>query len=216
MTYNEKWSFDKEAPTWDQNPIRVQLASDIFKALSEESLVRSDMDALDFGCGTGLLTLQLAAVVRSVTGVDTSQGMLDVLKAKIKERGLTNVKVQYLDLEKGDAFDGSYDLIVCSMTLHHVREIKPLLARFHQLAAPGGRLCIIDLDPDDGQFHGNNDTVFHNGFNRSMLHDVLLEVGFNHVQARMAARVTRPASNGIMRSFDIFLMAAWKGHSREC
>jgi len=54
-------------------------------------------------------------------------GMLGVLRAKIENQDLTNIKTRLLDLEKGDLLEGNYHLIVCSMTLHHVREIKPLL-----------------------------------------------------------------------------------------
>ena len=207
----EKWSFDREAANWDHNPIRVQLANDIFKALRDERILKPEMDILDFGCGTGLLTLQLAAVVRSVTGVDSSRGMLDVLEAKIEDGNLTTVKAHYLDLEKGDVLEGSYNLVVSSMTLHHVREIRPLLDRFHDLTTPGGHLCIADLDPEEGRFHGNNDTVFHHGFDRAMLHRVFVEAGFEQVRDRTAAKVVKPASDGTMQSFDVFLMMGRKG-----
>ena len=50
------------------------------------------MDALDFGCGTGLVTLQLQPFLHSITGVDGSQGMIDILKQKIEKKNLTNVK----------------------------------------------------------------------------------------------------------------------------
>ena len=98
------------------------------------------MDVLDFGCGTGLLILTLQPLVRSMTGVDSSQGMLDVLNAKIKNQDLTQVKTPHRDLDKGDVLEGSYHLIVSSMTLHHIREIRPLLDKFSKACAPDGYL----------------------------------------------------------------------------
>ena len=59
--------------------MRVKLATDVAGAVSAEVRLAADMDVLDFGCGTGLLALQLQPYVRSITGVDSSQGMLDVL-----------------------------------------------------------------------------------------------------------------------------------------
>ena len=63
---------------------------------------------MDFVCGTGLLTLALQPYVRSITGVDNSQGMLDVFQAKIKEQHLNNVKANQLELDNGDVLTGSY------------------------------------------------------------------------------------------------------------
>ena len=57
-------------------------------AIMSEVQLNGDMDVLDFGCGTGLVTLQLQPRVRTITGADTSHAMLDVLKAKIAERKL--------------------------------------------------------------------------------------------------------------------------------
>lgn len=207
---SEKWSFDKEAATWDQNPHRVKLASDIANAISVERMLTSDMDILELGCGTGLLSLQLQPLARSVTGVDSSEGMLRVLRAKIANQNLTNVKTQLLHVENGDVLQGSYHLVVCSMTLHHVREIEPLLDQFYRITSPGGHLCIADLDPDDGQFHGENDTVFHHGFDRAALRSAFIRAGFDDIQDRTAANVTKPAPDGRMRSFSVFLMTGRK------
>lgn len=207
---SEKWSFDKEAAAWDQKPARVKLANDIVNAISAEGILTPDMDVLDFGCGTGLLTLQLQPLARSVTGVDSSQAMLGLLRAKIENQKLANIRTQLLDLEDGDILEGSYHLVVCSMTLHHIRETRRLLDQFSEILAPQGYLCIADLDPDDGQFHGENDTVFHHGFDRPTLRRVFTEAGFDDIEDRIAANVTKPIPDGGMRSFSVFLMIGRK------
>lgn len=207
---SDKWDFNKEAASWDQNPGRVKLANDIAEAISGEQILAPDMDVLEFGCGTGLLTLLLSPLVRSVTGVDSSQGMLGVLRAKIENNNLTNVRARYLDLEKGDVLVGSYNLIVCSMSLHHVKNTTPLLDLFYRITAPRGYLCIADLDPDNGFFHGDNDTVFHWGFDRATLRRAFMEAGFDDIHDRTAANVTKPISDGGTRSFSVFLMTGQK------
>ncbi len=88
------------------------------------------MDALDFGCGTGLLTLRPQPLARSITGMDSSPAMLEVLKDKIAKSGLANVHLQFCDLEHQALPDGSYNLVTSSMTLHHIRKTAPLLAWF--------------------------------------------------------------------------------------
>jgi 2-polyprenyl-3-methyl-5-hydroxy-6-metoxy-1,4-benzoquinol methylase len=208
----EKMDFDKAAASWDREPVRVKLADDVAKAITNAVAPDSDMDVMDFGCGTGLLTLRLGPLVHSITGVDSSRGMLDVLNAKIQNEGLQNVKTQYIDLDGGDALEGNYHLIVSSMTLHHVKEIQPLLDTFFKVTAPSGHLCLADLDPEGGRFHGNNDGVFHFGFERPMLRKAFMDAGFEDVRDATAAEVMKPDARGVMSGFTVFLMVGRKGN----
>lgn len=207
---DEKFDFDKKAATWDENPGRVRLAGDIARAILEEKILSPAMNVLEFGCGTGLLTLQLSPLVHSITGVDGSRGMLSVLKAKIEDKGLTNIKIQLIDPSGGRILNGGYHAVVSSMTLHHVKEIGPLIGQFHRVMLPGGALCLADLDPDEGKFHGENDTVFHQGFDRKMLQKVLSEAGFDIVRDKTAAIVERTAPGGSPETFSVFLMTCRK------
>jgi 2-polyprenyl-3-methyl-5-hydroxy-6-metoxy-1,4-benzoquinol methylase len=206
----EKRDFDKDAATWDEKPSRVRLANDVADAISKQIVLTPGMNVLDFGCGTGLLTMRLQPLVHSVTGIDSSQGMLDVLNAKIDRLKLANVSGLLFDPDKGDTLAGSYDLIASSMTLHHVSEIRPLLDQFHNAITPGGYLCIADLDLDDGQFHESKTGVFHHGFDREELRKMFIEAGFENVRDMTAAEVRKPAPNGEMRRFTVFLMSGQK------
>jgi len=212
---NEKRDFDKEAAAWDENPARVKLADDVAEAISRLAPLNAGMTALDFGCGTGLVTLRLAPRVRSIVGVDSSQGMLDVLAAKIAREKLTNVKTLRLDLDKGDVLPGPCDLIVSSMTLHHIERIDTLLARFHRALSAGGCLCLADLDSEGGQFHSDNQGVFHCGFDRALLRRAFADAGFESIQDTTAAEVVKPDHEGKLRSFSIFLMTGVK-KGRAC
>ena len=206
----KKRNFDQEAANWDQVPGRVKVARDIAQSMIKEITLTPDMDVLDFGCGTGLLALALQPFVRSITGVDSSLGMLDVFKTKIKEQHLSNVKANYLDLDKGEVLTGSYHLIVSSMTLHHVKNISPLLKQFYSILLPAGLLAIADLDLDDGKFHSNNDGVFHLGFDREYLRLIFTEAGFQNIQTHQAADIEKPVGDCKSRIFTIFLMTARK------
>ena len=133
-------------------------------------------------------------------------GMLGVFEAKITRLGLGNVRTQFCDLAGGDTLSGRYDLVVSAMTLHHVKDIEPLFDEFARITAPGGRLCIADLDPDDGEFHDDNTGVFHFGFARAALREVFEQAGFEHVEATDAAEMVKPGRNGEARRFTVFLM----------
>jgi len=203
---SERRDFDREAATWDTQPLRVKLANDVANAILEEIAFTQPMDVLDFGCGTGLVTLRLQPLVRSIVGVDSSQGMLDVFRSKIKDLNIHNVRTRHLDIEKGDFLDDCFHVVISSMTLHHVKDVGSLLHRFYMVTAPGGSICIADFDPEDGKFHENNDGVFHFGFDRETLRYDVMKAGFADVRTRTAATIVKPNLDGTMREFTVFLM----------
>ncbi|MRR18339.1 MAG: class I SAM-dependent methyltransferase, partial [Deltaproteobacteria bacterium] len=143
--------FDPEAAAWDEDPGRVKVATDIARAVIARAHLTADMDVLDFGCGTGLVSLALQPFVRQVTGMDSSRGMLDVFRNKIARSRIGNVKGVLLDPEMAGVLEGHYHLVVCSMTLHHIKDVEPLLTQFYRVLNPGGLVCIADLDLDGGR-----------------------------------------------------------------
>ena len=210
MKTEEQRNFDKEAAQWDAKAARVKLVAEISAAIIREIKPTRDMDVLDFGCGTGLLMLAVQPLVKSVTGADNSQGMLSVLEGKIREQGLTNAYAKYVDFEKGGRIEGSYDLIVSSMALHHVRDTAGLFAQWHALLRPEGRVCFADLDTEDGSFHPDNAGVFHFGFDRNKVKDLLREAGFHDTRDLTATTMMRDVAGGGEREFSIFLISAKK------
>ncbi len=200
--------FDKEAATWDDHPARVKLAEDVAGAITRQVALTPDMEVLDFGCGTGLLALRIAPLVRSVTGADSSRGMLEVLEAKAAKQGLSNISTRHLDA--GSRISGAYDLIVSSMTFHHVEHVGVLLGELFQALKVPGCLCVADLDSDGGRFHEDNGGVFHFGFGKSALGEMFRQAGFAKVRKVPAAKVDKPDRTGKLRKFSIFLMIGEK------
>jgi ubiquinone/menaquinone biosynthesis C-methylase UbiE len=168
------------------------------------------MDVLDFGAGTGLVTIALQSHVRTITAADNSQGMLDILDAKIRTQRITNVRTRLVDLDRGDQLKGQFDLVVSSMTFHHIRDIGILLDRLAVLLRPSGRIVIADLDPDEGKFHDTQAGVFHDGFDRHDMQKYFEAAGFSDVQDRTAAVIQKPGNSGEMRAFPVFLMTGTK------
>ncbi|MDA8091210.1 MAG: methyltransferase domain-containing protein [Nitrospiraceae bacterium] len=202
--------FNKEAAQWDQNPGRVKLAQDVAQAVIREALPTREMDALDFGCGTGLVTLALQPHVKTITAVDSSRGMLDVLEEKIKTQNLQNVYPRFADFEKGDKIEGKkFHLLVSSMTMHHVAGTEGLLGMWYDLLLPGGIVCAADLDTEDGSFHGDNTGVFHFGFDRNGLKEAMRKTGFSDLKDITASTMNREVEGG-KRDFTIFLITGKK------
>jgi 2-polyprenyl-3-methyl-5-hydroxy-6-metoxy-1,4-benzoquinol methylase len=202
--------FDAEAAVWDEDPGRVKVAADIAQAVIAQAHLTSDMDVLDFGCGTGLISLALQPFVRSVTGMDSSRGMLDVFQNKIAATHIGNVKGVLLDPERAGVLKGHYHLVVCSMTLHHIQAVEPLLRQFYQVLNPAGLVCIADLDSDGGRFHSSSEGVFHAGFSRGDMQRRLLTAGFHDIHVMQASQIEKPVGDNRTEVFTVFLMTGRK------
>jgi 2-polyprenyl-3-methyl-5-hydroxy-6-metoxy-1,4-benzoquinol methylase len=205
--------FDAVAAEWDENPSRVKLLGAIAESLVDQLVPTSDMEVLDFGCGTGLMSLHLAPSVKKLTGVDSSAAMLDVMRQKADRLGLTNVETLHVDIDCGDTLPGQYDLVVSSMVFHHIKHIEVVLKKLHGIVKPKGTICIADLDSDGGLFHEDPTGVFHNGFDRDEFRRLMSDAGFCDIRDSLAAEVTKPVVSGGERRFTIFLMCgskAWR------
>lgn len=200
--------FDREATLWDEKPDRLKLAGEVAAAMQAAVPPMPAMRVLDFGCGTGLVSLPWAHRVGQLTGMDASAGMLEVFRAKAAQLGLNNVSTSHFSAGQTPPALDPFDLIVSSMTLHHVADIPQLLGQLKSLLAPEGRLCLADLDPDDGQFHADPSGVFHHGFARAALVDQVRRAGFDRVDIGTATTLKRPGADGIMREFSLFLLVA--------
>jgi cyclopropane fatty-acyl-phospholipid synthase-like methyltransferase len=193
--------FDEAAATWDEEPRRVKLARAVADEIARRVELSRDMDVLDFGCGTGLLTLALQPLVRSVAGADTSSGMLDVLTQKVRAQGLTNVEAILLDGEAPLSVDARFHLIVSSMALHHVTHLAPLFNRFYEQLQPGGQIALADLDREDGSFHEDARGVFHLGFERGEIETLLAAAGFAELHVTTAATTRKET-----REYTVFMI----------
>jgi len=103
--------------------------------------LRGDETVLDAGCGTGLLTAELAELLPRgcVVGADQSLNMLRTARSFLSPLG-TRVDLVLADIRAlpfRDAFDG----IFSTATFHWVKDHAELFAVLFQTLRPGGWLC---------------------------------------------------------------------------
>jgi tRNA (cmo5U34)-methyltransferase len=104
---------------------------------------------LELGCGTGNLSLQLAESLplAALTLVDGSPEMIELVRSRIEEtRPRSSQRTSYVvaRFEALDLAARSFDLVVSSISLHHVEDKASLYARIRSLMAEGGRFCFAD------------------------------------------------------------------------
>ncbi len=138
-------NFDRIAERYDETlpPHVVQHYLDKRVAFILENCPRGR--ALDVGCGTGALAGRLASAGYEVTGLDPSQGMLDVMAAT--EPTVSGVRGDGAGL----AFDdGEFDVVVTVAALHHIAEpaaVRSTLVEIARVTKRGGRIVVWDHNP---------------------------------------------------------------------
>lgn len=93
---------------------------------------------LDFACGTGLVTLQLAPHVAQVRAIDISNEMVQKLQDKLAVQGVSNVFASQTDLFDPSLEPGSFDVVLAFNVLCYVEPGLDVLRRIHSLLRPGG------------------------------------------------------------------------------
>ena len=170
--------FDARAATWDDDASHVDRARRAAAAIAETVPLTSATRVLDYGTGTGLLAQFLAPDTGPMTLADPSAGMRAVLADKVAAGVLRNAEVVDLDLTRDPVPDRRYDLVTTLMALHHVAEPPRVLRAMARMLDPGGWVAIVDLDAEDGSFHGDGFEGPH-GFERAALTGWLTDAGFD-------------------------------------
>ena len=101
-----------------------------------------DGDVIDVGCGEGLLVERLAAVSRTVRGVDSDEEA--IARARLRMSGLSNATVNRADFTAMDIEPSSYDLVTMVASLHHL-DLEEALRRTKTILRPEGKLVVVGL-----------------------------------------------------------------------
>lgn len=201
-------SFDSRAKDYDTDK-RVERA----RAISGEiraHVAGAGGSALEYGCGTGLVGLQLADAFASLMLVDSSPGMIEQVEQKLREINDPRISAMCCDFTEGVPQGLRADYIFLSLVLHHIKDTTGILRRFYGLLNDGGRLLIVDLDPDDGSFHAKYpDFDGHNGFEQSALVQMAVEAGFARADAKTFYRDIKTV-DGREAPYSLFILDAVK------
>jgi ubiquinone/menaquinone biosynthesis C-methylase UbiE len=147
-------------------PAFYNRAIDLTQRVALDAVIRSIGSAdsvLEYGCGIGRWTRQIARYSRDVVGVDFSTSMLREAERRTAAAGLKSrcrfmqCDVSALDLRR------QFDLVIGVTVLQHIVEETRFRSAVEQLAhhvKPGGRLVIFEAAPstvdhraDTGTFH---------------------------------------------------------------
>jgi ubiquinone/menaquinone biosynthesis C-methylase UbiE len=103
------------------------------------------VDALDIGCGTGFLALQLASLGHRVIGLDAADEMLALARTKAIRAGV-QATFRQADAEHLPYAAGVFDLIVERHVVWTLPQPAAALAEWRRVLRPGGRLVLVEGD----------------------------------------------------------------------
>ncbi len=115
---------------------------------AEEPAVRALIDsvpaghALDVACGTGRHTAYLVERGFETVGIDSSPEMMALARARLPQ-----VRFESADLSAIPFATGHFDLVLCSLALDHVDDLRGALQEMARVTRPGGTVIISTFHP---------------------------------------------------------------------
>lgn len=169
MKINPRWYYHEKQSGVDYLDPKIVKEYDVehqkFRNFEEEAKdivqnleITPDDIVLDFGCGTGEISLNMAKYCKKVVCVDISREMLDILEKKAQKQSIINIETHcagFLTYE--DYKINSIDKIYSIFSLHHLPDFWKSIALLNmaKILNPNGKLYIFDViftfDPKEHQ-----------------------------------------------------------------
>ena len=177
MDDDDGW--DSYAAGWDQDEGARAYASAAFASLQQvlqtAGIEMRGARAIDFGCGTGLLTERLVAFGVTVVAVDTSEAMLAVLDEKVIRRGWTDVTTSSTLPPLAEPVD----LIVCSSVCSFLEDYPGTVVELTGRLRPGGVFVQWDWEREPGDDeHGLSRQEITAALDGAGLERIVVDTGF--------------------------------------
>ncbi len=156
------------------------VSSRLFPALKPSGSV------LEIGAGTGLYTRAIAGRCRDLTAVETSEKMLNILKGKTGDAGLTNIISVHADIltyQTGRKFD-----LVCSFSsFEYIADMEKLIVTISKWIKPGGSLYFTTANRSVFRFFGQIGNALRQGIwlharSGKKIERILRGAGFTHIK----------------------------------
>ncbi|WP_300460781.1 methyltransferase domain-containing protein [Desulfobacula sp.] len=129
-------SLDNVFRKWLQNPEKIL-----------RPYIQPGMSVMDFGCGPGFFTMEMAQMVGEggkVFAVDLQEGMLQKLKEKIRLTELENRIQPHQCKESGIGVSESLDFVLAFYVVHEVPDQEAFFHELKSIVQPGGKVLVAE------------------------------------------------------------------------
>jgi len=139
--------FDNIAGSYDFLNHTLSLGMDnIWRKIAIKKLSNNPATILDIATGTGDFAISASKYTNAtITGIDISQGMLDVGVEKINKKGLTDrIKLQLADSENLPFHDNSYEAVTAGFGVRNFEDLNKGLSEMYRTLKSGGIIAILE------------------------------------------------------------------------
>jgi len=141
--------FDNISPRYDflNHALSMGIDKSWRKKVRKFIAQKHPANILDIATGTGDLAIELAIIKpEHITGIDISEGMMDIGRRKIATLGLDGL----ITLETGDAeqlkfSDNSFDAITAAFGVRNFENLDKGLQEMYRVLKPGGAMAILEF-----------------------------------------------------------------------
>lgn len=105
--------------------------------------LESGMRVLDVASGSGALAIPAARLGTEVTAVDLSPNMIERLKARATQEGLTNIDARVMDAHALELPDATFDIAASQFGVMLVPDLPQALSEMARVTKPGGNVLMI-------------------------------------------------------------------------
>jgi ubiquinone/menaquinone biosynthesis C-methylase UbiE len=139
--------YDARSQAYLQSSVHAQGHDlDALAALVQQAAAgRTDLRALDVGCGGGHVSFRLAPLVGEVVACDLTPAMLDTVAGEARARGLVNVQTCQASADTLPFDDASFDVVATRYSAHHWHAWRQGLTEMARVLHPGGLACFSDV-----------------------------------------------------------------------
>ena len=103
--------------------------------LISKMIISKEDSVLDVGCGEGSVTIPLSKEVASVTAIDATDKMLEILDEKIESEGISNITTIKDDVNEVTAEKyGNFDIVLASRVVNGIKSPKKVFSEFNEIA----------------------------------------------------------------------------------
>lgn len=129
--------WDKIAERYSKQPIADEAAYEKKLQVTRENL-KSDMEVLEFGCGTGSTAIIHAPYVKHIRAIDISSKMIEIAQGKAAAKSIENITFERSTIEELSVKDQSLDVVLGLSILYLLESKEEVIAKVYKMLKPGG------------------------------------------------------------------------------